>query len=144
LGKRAGGNPLHGSGQYRSMGNSATNLAFISDLVVGDLYYVAVTSWNARGESNYSTEQAVVYDTNPARADVYVAKGNEALNKGLAKQAHAYFSAAIRLDPENVDAYRSRAVLYEKINRNELASKDHKMAEKLEKNRTVSTRVSSK
>jgi len=132
------------SGQYRGMGNCATNSALISDLIMEDLYYVAVTSWNARGESNYSREQTAVYDTNPARAGIYVAKGNDAVKRGLANQAHAYFCAAIRLDPENVDAYRSRAVLYEKTNRTELASKDHKMAEKLQKDRAVSTRVSSK
>ena len=131
-------------GQYRSMGNSATNSALISNLAMGDLYYVAVTSWNARGESNYSPEQTVVYDTNPARADVYIAKGNDAMKRGLTNQAYAYFCAAIRLDPENVDAYRCRAVLYARMNCNELAGNDNKMAEKIEKNRTVSTRVSSK
>ena len=132
------------SGQYRSIGNCATNSAFISDLVVGDLYYVAVTSWNARGESNYSPEQTVVYDTNPARADIYLAKGNDAMKRGLTNQAHAYFCAAIRLDPEYVEAYRSRSVLYEIMNKNESAGKDHQMVEKLRKNRTVSAQVSSK
>ena len=131
------------TGQYRSMGNSATNSASISDLVMGDLYYVTVTSWNTRGESNYSPEVAIVYDTIPARADIYLAKGNDAMRRGLTSQAHAYFCAAIRLDPQNVEAYRSRAALYEMINLNDLASKDLTTAENLRKNRTVSTRVSS-
>ncbi len=132
------------SGQYRSLANCDTNSALISDVIKGDLYYVAVTSWNARGESNYSQEHTVVYDTNPARAGIYVAKGNDSMKRGLTNQAHAYFCAAIRLDPENADAYRSRAALYEIINWNELARKDLQTAEKLQKNRTVSTRVSSK
>lgn len=132
------------SGQYRSMGKCATNSAFISDLMMGDLYYVAVTSWNERGESDYSPEQTVVYDSNPARADIYLAKGNDAMKRGLTNQAYAYFCAAIRLDPQNVEAYRSRAGLYEMINWNELAGEDLKMAEQLQKHRTVSTRVSSK
>lgn len=132
------------SGQYRSMANSATSFVLISDLINGDLYHIAVTSWNARGESNYSAEQTVVYDTNPARTDIYLAKGNEAMRLGLTNEAHAYFCASIRLDPENANAYRSRAVLYEAINWNELARKDYMTAEELEKNRAVSTRVSSK
>jgi hypothetical protein len=132
------------TGQYRSMGDSATNSAFITDVVMGELYYVTVTSWNARGESNYSPEVAIVYDTTPARADIYLGKGNDAMKRGLTSQAHAYFCAAIRLDPQNVEAYRSRAALYEMINLNDLAGKDLETAENLRKNRTVSTKVSSK
>ena len=132
------------TGQYRSMANSDGNSALISDVKEGDLYYIAMTAWNARGESNFSVEQAIVYDTNPERAIIYLAKGNEAMKRGLTNQAHAYFCAAIRLDPENADAYRSRAVLYEAINSNELARKDYLTADKLQKNRAMSTRVSSK
>ncbi len=130
------------SGQYRSLANAADTSAMILDVKGGDLYYIAMTAWNERGESNFSPEQAIVYDTNPDRAVVYLAKGNEAMKRGLTVQAHAYYCATIRLDPENADAYRSRAVLYEAINWNELARKDYVTAEKLEKNRAVSTRVS--
>jgi len=126
------------SGQYRGMGNSDTNSAFISGLTKGELYYIAVTSWNARGESKYSPEHTVVYDTNPERADTYLAKGNDAMKRGLTNEAHAYFCATIRLDPENADAYRSRSVLYEIVNWNELARKDYRTAEKLQKNPTIS------
>src|SRR5271157_2938910 len=132
------------TGQYRSMANADSTSALISDVKEGDLYYIAMTAWNARGESNFSAEQTIVYDTNPERAVVYLAKGNEAMKRGLTNQAHAYFCATIRLDPENADAYRSRAVLYEAINWNELARKDYVTAEKLQKNRAISTRVSSK
>jgi tetratricopeptide (TPR) repeat protein len=132
------------SGQYRSMANADSKSALISDVKEGDLYYIAMTAWNARGESNYSAEQTIVYDTNPARAAIYLDKGNEAMKRGLANQAHAYFCATIRLDPENADAYLSRAVLYEAINWNELARKDYVTAEKLQKNRATSTKMSSK
>jgi tetratricopeptide (TPR) repeat protein len=132
------------TGQYKSMANADSTSALITDVKEGDLYYIAMTSWNARGESNFSAEQTIVYDTNPERAVVYLAKGNEAMKQGLTNQAHAYFCATIRLDPENADAYRSRAVLYEAINWNDLARKDYATAQKLQKNRPISTRVSSK
>jgi tetratricopeptide (TPR) repeat protein len=132
------------TGQYRSMANADSTSALISDLKQGDLYYIAMTAWNARGESNFSAEHTIVYDTNPERAVVYLAKGNEAMKRGLTSQAHAYFCATIRLDPENADAYRSRAVLYEAINWNDLARKDYATAQKLQKNRPISTRMSSK
>ena len=130
------------SGQYRSMANVSGTSAMISEVKEGDLYYIALTAWNARGESNFSPEQVIAYDTNPEHAMIYLAKGNDAMKRGLANQAHAYYCAAIRLNPENADAYRSRAGLYEAINWNDLARKDYLTAERLEKNRVVSTRVS--
>ncbi len=126
------------------MADSDGNSALISDVKEGDLYYISMTAWNSRGESNYSIEQAIVYGANPESAAIYLSKGNEAMKRGFANQAHAYFCATIRLDPENADAYRSRAALYEAINWNELARKDYMTAEKIRKNRAISTRVSSK
>ena len=131
------------SGQYKNLTNSPKCQALISGLNKGDMYYVAVTSWNARGESNYSQEQTVVYDDNPARAGVHLAQGQRAMKRGLNAEAHAYFSAAIRLDPENAEAYQCRAVLYEMINESELARRDHQTAEKLYKKQLASTKVSS-
>ena len=96
------------------MANADSTSALISDVKEGDLYYIAMTSWNARGKSNFSAEQTIVYDTDPERAVVYLAKGNEAMKQGLTNRAHVYFCATIRLDPENADAYRSRAVLCKK------------------------------
>jgi tetratricopeptide (TPR) repeat protein len=126
-------------GDYRNMANSNTCSAIIVGLKKGDLYYFAATSWNARGESGYSREQAFVYDDEPGRAGVYLGKGSESMRKGLFAEAHAYFSAAIRLDPENPEAYRQRATLHEKLNQTEFASQDYQMAEKIFKKRPLST-----
>jgi Tfp pilus assembly protein PilF len=105
------------------------------------LYYFAVSSWNARGESGYSPEQAFLYDDEPGRASVYLGRGSESAQKGLYAEAHAYLSAAIRLDPGNAEAYRQRAVLHEKLNQIEYARQDYQMAEKIFKKQPLSTKL---
>jgi Tfp pilus assembly protein PilF len=58
--------------------------------------------------------------------------------------AQAYFSAAIRLDPGNLYAYQSRAILRQKINQPDLAREDEAMAAKLFKNKRISLRQASR
>ncbi len=128
----------HEHGDYRNMANSNSCSAIIIGLKKGDLYYFAVSSWNARGESGYSREQAFLYDDKPERAGIYIGKGSESMHKGLYPEAHAYFSAAIRLDPENPEAYRQRATLHERLNQTELARQDYQMSEKIYKKRPLS------
>jgi len=53
-------------------------------------------------------------------------------------EAYAYISAAIRLQPQRAEAYKSRALLYEKMDEPELAKKDSVMAEKLSSRKTAS------
>lgn len=127
-------------GDYRALANTNACSAILIGLKKGDLYYFAVSSWNARGESGYSPEQAFLYDDEPGRASVYLGRGTESVQKGLYAEAHAYLSAAIRLDPGNAEAYRQRAALHEMLNQIEYARQDYQMAEKIFKKKPLSTR----
>ena len=69
---------------------------------------------------------------------MYVAKGQEALRQKEYPEADAYLSAAIRLDPRNADAYRYRAMLYERISKSALAHEDHQWAERIFKKKLLS------
>jgi tetratricopeptide (TPR) repeat protein len=129
-------------GDYRALANTNACSTILAGLKKGDLYYFAVSSWNARGESGYSQEQAFLYDDAPERAGVYLERGSESAQKGLYAEAHAYLSAAIRLDPGNAEAYRQRAALHEQLNQSEYARQDYQMAEKIFKTKSLSTRQS--
>jgi len=116
---------------YRSLANCNGPAVVLSCLKNEQLYFFVVTAWNQRGESNFSEERLLIYDDGSGRPETYVAKGNDLMNKGRYMDAYAYFSAAIRLDPGNRNAYQSRASLNEKINRHDLAEQDRAIAEKL-------------
>lgn len=124
--------------EYRSFANSPNCSAIISGLNKGEMHCFAVTSWNERGESDYSKEAIYVYDEEPARWPEHLAKGKELMANGLYPEAHAYISAAIRMEPGRADAYKSRALLYEKMEEPTLAKKDHVRAEKLSNRKTAS------
>jgi tetratricopeptide (TPR) repeat protein len=128
------------TGKYDRMFTAPDTCVVITGLGRGELYALAVTSWNHDGESDYSPEAVVVYDDEPRRATAHLAKGDELLAQGSLELADAYLSAAIRLDPDSVQAYRSRALLNEKLNRPEPARKDHAAAERLIKQQKVSLR----
>jgi len=125
------------SQDYRNITNFKAPPVVLAGLRKGKLYALAVTSWNERGESDYSTEQVLVYDDNPKNASVYAATGNNLMEKGSYDEALVYFSAAIRLDPHDVSAYQQRALLYERVNRTDLAKRDHAMAQKILKTRPL-------
>jgi len=127
-------------GDYRGLVNCDCPALVLTGLNREQLYFLAVTAWNQRGESNFSDEQVLVYDDGSGRPETYLAKGNDLMNRGHYVGAHAYFCAAIRLDPANLDAYQSRAMLHEKINRPDLARQDQAMAEKLFKKKRISLR----
>jgi tetratricopeptide (TPR) repeat protein len=127
-------------GKYDRMFAASDNCLVITGLRKGELYTVAVTSWNQEGESDYSPEAAVVYDDEPRRASAHLAKGNELLSQGNLCFADAYLSAAIRLDPDSAPAYQSRALLNEKMNRPEPARQDYAAAERLIKQQKLSLR----
>lgn len=128
------------NGKYNQLYAVPDNRLFITGLRKGELSTVAVTSWNQNGESDYSPEAVVVYDDDPRRATAHLAKGNELLLRGSLDLADAYLSAAIRLNPNNAQAYRSRALVNEKMNRVELARKDHAAEERLIKQQKASLR----
>ena len=127
-------------GEYKSLVNCNSPAVVLAGLNKEQLYFFAVTAWNQRGESNFSNEEILVYDDGSGRSETYLAKGNDLMNKGHYLGAHAYFSAAIRLDPGNLHAYQSRAALHEKIDRPDLAREDEAMAEKLFKKKRISLR----
>ncbi len=123
----------HTKGEYRGIVNTKENSIEFEGLKKGELYILAVTSWNATGESNYSEPVMIVFDDNSAKAGVHLSKANQLRAKGRFAEAHAYYCAAIRLNPQNPDAYRDRAQLYTQISRPDLAKNDNANAEKLYK-----------
>jgi tetratricopeptide (TPR) repeat protein len=108
----------------------------ISGLQQGEKYSVAVTAWNQRGESDLSEKRMVVYDNDAAKSSHYVALGKESMERGRLDDAEAYFNAAVRLAPENPEAYRSRSRFYRKIARSDLAKQDSRLAKQLQKKKS--------
>ena len=128
------------SGEYKSLANCDSPAVILAGLNREQLYFLAVTAWNQRGESDFSNEQVLVYDDGSGRPETYLAKGNDLMNRGHYAGAYAYFSAAIRLDPGNLYAYQSRAILRQKINQPDLAREDEARAAKLLQNKRISLR----
>jgi len=120
-------------GNYKFKQDTPACSILLTGLKKGDFNRFAVTTWNQRGESDYSRSFAYVFDSDPSRSPHYVTKGNDLMRRGSFQDAYIYFSTAIRLDPQNVKAYRSRARVNEKFDRLELASQDYAMAEKTSK-----------
>ena len=81
------------------------------------------------------------YDNNAQNSEKHVVRGNELMQRGRLRDAHAYFSAAILCDPENAMAYRHRAMLYESISRSDLAKQDYATAETIQKKTIALTPV---
>jgi tetratricopeptide (TPR) repeat protein len=130
-------------GEYRGMLNTPDHAVILAGLGKGEIFYLAVTSWNARGESKYAEEQAVVNDDDPRHASLYVTKGQDALQRGAYVEANAYLCAAIRLDPQNAEAYRHRGMLYERLSKSDLAHDDYQRAELLFKKKLLSKKRAS-
>jgi len=128
--------------EYRNFANTRDCPVIISGLDKGELYCFAVTAWGERGESDYSMEVMYVYDDDPSRSTQHLTKGNELMASGQYPEAYAYISAAIRLQPQRAEAYKSRALLYERMDEPELAKKDSVMAEKLSSRKTASLHLS--
>lgn len=125
-------------GVFKQLLHTVQNSVVISGLKPGTLYNFAVTSWTESGESGFSKESVFVYDNQPSRASVHLSTGQLLLRRGSIEDAHAYLSAAIRLDPRSPEAYRIRAQVNEKMNKPELARRDHTMAEKLFNEKPIS------
>jgi hypothetical protein len=119
-------------GRFRYLADSKQNDVLLANVRKGELYSLAVTSWNEHGESSFSDEILYVYDDpGSSRAAVHLAKGKELARQGLFKDALAHLSAAIRLDPNNGEAYRSRARLCERMGKTESARNDYAEAKRL-------------
>ena len=132
------------TGDYRMLVHTVQSTAVVTSLEPGELYAFAVTAWTYVGESDYSPEAMFVYDRDPRRASKHLSKGHSFLRKGFLQDAHAHLSAAIRLDPRAAEAYRIRAQVNEKMNRDDFARKDYSMAEDLFNNKPISLRPSSR
>jgi hypothetical protein len=126
------------SGMYRNLFNARECSLVIGNFHDGNLYTFAVTAWNENGESQFSREEALVYDRDRKRAASHYQRGSTLMAQGSHQQAYAYLNAAIRLDPDNAEAYRTRALLNEKLNRQDLAGKDRALAEQLHNKKLVS------
>lgn len=125
-------------GDYRYMADSHGTVVLIGGLETGQFYGFAVTAWNLRGESDFSREEFVVYDNDPKNAVTYLEVGQNFMQRGFLDDAYVYMTAAIRLDPDNHEAYRFRAMLNEKMSRPDRARKDHSAADRIEKKKRIS------
>ncbi len=110
----------------------------IGGLRKGECFTFSVTAWNPRGESDYSRPCSVVYDDDPTRAPHYVSVGERLMGDGRYREAQAYLTAAIRLDPRNAVAYQRRAQLYQRTNQVERARRDLSRAETIMKDKPLS------
>jgi hypothetical protein len=130
------------SKDYRTMADCQSRRLLITGLQPGKMYALAVSSWSHTGESDFSREEVFVYDTGRGRPAAYLAKASQLMREGCFPEAHAYITAAIRLDPRLADAYRLRAALNEQLNEPELARQDYAKAEKLFSGNRISLRRS--
>jgi hypothetical protein len=125
-------------GEYWGFTDASQCSLIVANLSPAQLYYFAVTAWNEKGESNYSPERPFVYDNDKTHAGEYVSRARQAMADGWYADAQAYVSAALRLDPDNAEAQRFRAILHEKMQRSGLARDDHSEADKLTKKKALS------
>jgi len=127
---------------YRGMADCQMPSLLITGLRPGKLYALAVSSWNHAGESDFSREEVFVYDNGKGSPTAHLAKGSQLMREGYFSEAHAYITAAIRLDPRLADAYRLRAALHEQLNEPDLARQDYAKADKLFNGNRISLRRS--
>jgi tetratricopeptide (TPR) repeat protein len=123
---------------YRNLQDSKACSLALAGLKTGDLYSAAVSAWNEHGESDYREGPYFVNDYDPSQAPRYISLGADFMERGLHVEAHAYFSSAVRLTPDDPAAYKGRAGLYTKINRPDLAQADLQTAERLLNKTTAS------
>jgi tetratricopeptide (TPR) repeat protein len=124
------------------MADCQSHSLLITGLRPGRLYALAISSWSHVGESDFSREKLFVYDNGLGRPAAHLAKGSQLMREGHFTEAHAYITAAIRLDPRLADAYRVRAALNEHLKQPELARQDYAKAEKLFNGDRISLRRS--
>lgn len=128
-------------GDYRNYANTSGNEAIIGHPAQGELYSFAVTAWNERGESQYSKEVLCVCAGDENAAPAYLSRARDLMSQGELEQARAYLSAAIRLQPEKVEAYKLRASVNEQMQDFDLAKHDQEAAVKLSRRKTASLEV---
>jgi tetratricopeptide (TPR) repeat protein len=129
-------------GEYRFTVDSTDSSVILVGLEKCQFYAMAVTAWNSRGESDFSSEEFVIYDDDPTNAAAYVEAGNDLMQRGFLADAYVYITTAIRLDPNSAGAYRTRALVNERMSRPDRARQDHSRAERIEKKKNLSSALS--
>jgi len=129
-------------GEYRFTVDSKDSSVILVGLEKCQFYAMAVTAWNSRGESDFSREEFLIYDDDPTNADSYVEAGNDLMQRGFLADAYVYISTAIRLNPNSAGAYRSRALVNERMSRPDHARQDHSAADRIEKKKNLSRALS--
>jgi tetratricopeptide (TPR) repeat protein len=128
-------------GAFRNLVNCTSTEVTLSNLPEGHAYYFAVTAWNAKGESDYADQQLVIYDRSPSHAERYLAKGVELMRRGHYDEAKVYLSAVIRLNPDNVQAYRARGQIFRETSLPKPAQADFQRARQVEQLHKLSASV---
>lgn len=118
-------------GEFRKMFPTKETSVMMKGFDQGQLYNFAVTASNDNYESDFSTEFFYVYDDAPKNSSEHLAKAKDLMVDKRHSEALAFLNTAIRLDPNNPESYRTRAMLWEKLGEKDQAKHDFKKSETL-------------
>lgn len=118
-------------GEFRKMFPTTDTSVMMKGFDPGQLYNFAVTASNDNYESDFSTEFFYVYDDAPKNSIEHIAKAKDLMFDKRHSEALAFLNTAIRLDPNNPESYRTRAMLWEKLGEKDQAKHDFKKSETL-------------
>ncbi len=124
--------------------NTNDSAVILAGLAKREILYLAVTAWNAKGESPYSEEQAVVSDDDPARAVVCTWPKDRMRSKEASTSQRTCISLlSYGWILKTREAYRTRGMLYERLSKTDLAHEDYQRAEKIFKKKLLSKKRAS-
>ncbi len=126
-------------GEYRKMFPTGETSVFIKGFEPGQVYNFTVTASNDSYESDYSNECFFVYDDVPRNSTDHIAKAKDMMIDRRHGEALAFLNTAIRLDPENPESYRARAMLFERLGNKDQARHDFKKSETLFGNKQMTS-----
>lgn len=127
-------------GEFRKMFETTETAILLKGLDTGKMYNFAVTASNSRYESPFSQDLFFVHDTDSGNSSDYVSTARELIENNRDQEALAFMAAAIRLDPQNAESYRTRASLLEKLGRKKEARIDLHTAETLFNKKPMTSR----
>lgn len=127
-------------GEFRKMFETTETAVLLKGLDTGKMYNFAVTASNTRYESHFSQELFFVHDTSSGNSSDYLSMARELVENNRDHEALAFMAAAIRLDPQNAESYRTRASLFEKLGRKKEARTDLHTAETLFNKKPMTSR----
>ncbi len=128
------------NGEFRKMFETSETAILLKGLDTGKMYNFAVTASNSRYESPFSEEHFFVHETDSGNSSGYISIARELLENNRDQEALAFMVAAIRLDPQNAESYRTRASLFEKLGRKKEARTDLHTAETLFNKKPMTSR----